>query len=263
MREALRTSNNRAAVRVLKTVGISNAVGAATKLGLTPPPAVLSMVLGSGEVTLLEMTSAYGAFANNGKVHSPVFVRRVETADGEVLWQDTPQSQQAISPTTAFLMADMLADVVDRGTGARARQEGFTLPAGGKTGTTNDYKDAWFVGFTPTLVAGVWAGFDEPRTVAPGGYATGLVVPIWARFMKAATAGTPGTWLKTPADVTSVEVCMRSGLRPTAGCSGESAVGYEYYRRGTEPADFCELHGGRSFFEKLGSLACRLFGKGC
>jgi 1A family penicillin-binding protein len=264
MREALRTSNNRAAVRVLKTVGISNAVGAAVKLGLAAPPPVPSLVLGSGEVSLLSMTSAYGAFANSGKVHAPVFVRRVENSKGVVLWQNTPESHQAISPTTAFLMADMLADVIDRGTASRARQEGFLLPAGGKTGTTNEYKDAWFVGFTPTLVAGVWAGFDDPRPVAPNGYAAGLVVPIWAKFMRAATAGSPGSWLKTPADVTSVEVCMASGLRPTAGCAMEGqSVRYEYFRRGTEPQEWCELHGGRSFFEKLGSFACKLFGKGC
>jgi 1A family penicillin-binding protein len=264
MREALRTSNNRAAVRVLKTVGISNAVGAAVKLGLNPPPPVLSLVLGSGEVSLLSMTSAYGAFANSGKVHAPVFVRRVETADGTVLWQNVPESHQAISSTTAFLMADMLADVIDRGTASRARAEGFMLPAGGKTGTTNEYKDTWFVGFTPTLVAGVWAGFDDPRPVAPNGYAAGLVVPIWAKFMRAATAGVPGTWLKTPPDVVNVEVCMASGLRPTSGCVMDgAAVRYEYFRRGTEPQDYCELHGGRTFFEKLGSFACKLFGKGC
>jgi penicillin-binding protein 1A len=264
MREALRSSNNRAAVRVLKTVGISNAVGAAVKLGLTAPPPVPSLVLGSGEVSLLSMTSAYGAFANSGKVHTPVFVRRVETAQGEVLWQDVPQSHQALSPTTAFLMADMLADVIDRGTASRARSDGFLLPAGGKTGTTNEYRDAWFVGFTPSLVAGVWAGFDEPRPVAPNGYAAGLVVPIWSSFMRTATAGSKGTWLKTPADVVQVEVCMRSGLRPTEGCSMEGQpVRYEYFRRGTEPHGYCELHGGLSFFDKLGSFACKLFGKGC
>ncbi|MEO6223855.1 MAG: PBP1A family penicillin-binding protein [Vicinamibacterales bacterium] len=264
MREALRTSNNRAAVRVLKTVGIQNAVGAAVKLGLSAPPPVPSLVLGSGEVSLLSMTTAYGAFANSGMVHTPVFVRRVETARGAVLWQDVPEGHQAIAPTTAFLMADMLADVVDRGTGARARQEGFTLPAGGKTGTTNDYKDAWFVGFTPTLVAGVWAGFDDPRPVAPNGYAAGLVVPIWASFMRAATSGTKGTWLKTPSGVVRVEVCMRSGLRPTEGCSADGgAVGFEYFHRGTEPDEYCELHDGRSFFDKVGSFACKLFGKGC
>lgn len=262
MREALRSSNNRAAVQVLNLVGIPSAVAGATRLGLTAPPAVPSLVLGSGEVSLLEMTSAYGAFANLGLVHRPVVIRRVETTDGIVLFQDASEPHRAFSPATAFMMADMLADVVDRGTGYRARQEGFLLPAGGKTGTTNDYKDAWFIGFTPTLVAGVWAGFDQPRPVAPNGYATSVVVPIWARFMREATSGSPATWLQQPASVGQAEVCLRSGLRPTSGCSN---VGFEYFHVGTQPEAWCDLHGGRSFFDRLGigKVACRLFGAGC
>ncbi len=267
MREALRTSNNRAAVRVLTAVGIPAAVDTAKRLGLSAPPEVPSLVLGSGDVSLLSMTSAYGAFADNGVVHAPVFVRRVENAEGVVLWQGVDESHQALSPETAFMMADMLADVVDHGTGARARQEGFLLPAGGKTGTTNDYKDAWFVGFTPSLVAGVWAGFDEPRPIAPNGYATNLVLPIWARFMRDATKSAPGSWLQLPEDVVSVQVCLRSGLRPTSGCAqaSDTTTGFEYFRRGTEPEDWCPLHGGRSLFDRfrLRSVACRLFGKGC
>jgi penicillin-binding protein 1A len=262
MREAMRTSNNRAAVQVLNLVGIPAAVAGATRLGLSAPPAVPSLVLGSGDVSLLSMTSAYGAFANGGMVHPPVFIRRVETSDGEVLWTDTSEPHRALSRAAAFMTADMLADVVDRGTGARARQEGFVLPAGGKTGTTNDYKDAWFVGFTPTLVAGVWAGFDQPRPVAPNGYATSLVVPIWARFMRDATSGAPDAWLPQPDSVVRAEVCLRSGLNPTSGCT---EVGFEYFHRGTEPEQWCEMHGGRSFFERLNlrKAACRFFGAGC
>jgi membrane carboxypeptidase/penicillin-binding protein len=243
-------------------VGIQAAVAGATSLGLSAPPAVPSLVLGSGEVSLLSMTSAYGAFANGGVVHPPVFIRRVESSDGEVLWTDRSEPHRALSPAAAFMTADMLADVVDRGTGARARQEGFMLPAGGKTGTTNDYKDAWFVGFTPTLVAGVWAGFDQPRPVAPNGYATGLVVPIWARFMRDATASAPHAWLQQPDSVVRVEVCLRSGSKPTSGCT---EVGFEYFHQGTEPEVWCEMHGGPSFFERLNlrKAACRFFGAGC
>jgi 1A family penicillin-binding protein len=261
MRQALRVSNNRAAVRVLNNVGLAKAVNYAEGLGLTRPPAVPSMVLGSGEVTLLSMTTAYGAFANGGMVRPPVFVRRVEDREGHLLWQDETESHRAVSQSTAFLMADMLADVMNRGTGARARSEGFRLPAGGKTGTTDDYKDAWFVGFTPTLVAGVWAGFDEPRTIMPGGYATGLVVPIWARFMRESTKGQPATWIETPNNIVTAQVCLRSGLRPTNGCK-EGSVGTEYFRAGTEPEDWCPLHGGRGFFERFGikKAACAIFG---
>lgn len=271
MRQALRVSNNRAAVRVLNNVGLAKAVNYAEGLGLTRPPSVPSMVLGSGEVTLLSMTTAYGAFANGGMVRPPVFVRRVEDREGNLLWQDETESYRAVSESTAFLMADMLADVMNRGTGTRAREEGFRLPAGGKTGTTDDYKDAWFVGFTPTLLAGVWAGFDEPRTIIPNGYATGLVVPIWSRFMREATKGQAADWIETPNTVVTAQVCLRSGLRPTDGCregsvgaDGElhSAVGMEYFRVGTGPEDWCPLHGGRGFFERFGikKAACAIFG---
>lgn len=271
MREALRVSNNRAAVRVLDTVGIAGAVKYAAALGLAPPPPVPSLVLGSGEVSLLSMTNAYSVFANGGTINEPVFVRRVEDRDGKVLWQHQAEGHRVISPATSFLMADMLADVLNHGTGARARSEGFVLPAGGKTGTTNDYKDAWFVGFTPSLVAGVWAGFDEPRTIAPDGYATGLVVPMWARFMREATKSHPHRWVSPPDSVVSVEVCLRSGLRPTAGChmatltpEGElvTNVGLEYFHDGSEPHEWCPIHGGRGFFERFGirRAACAIFG---
>jgi len=97
------------------------------------------------------------------------------------------------------LMADMLRGVIDAGTGSGARRHGFRLPAGGKTGTTNDYKDAWFVGFTPSIVTGVWVGFDQPRTIRGNGYASELAVPMWSRFMKSATDGHKAAWVKRPA----------------------------------------------------------------
>ena len=105
---------------------------------------------------------------------------------------------QAIRPMTAYLMADMLRGVIDCGTGYGARQFGFSLPAGGKTGTTNDYKDAWFIGFTPSMVTGVWVGYDQPQTIRRNGYAAELAVPMWARFMKAATKGQKAEWVDRP-----------------------------------------------------------------
>ena len=110
----------------------------------------------------MALTGAYGAFANGGVVRPPVLIRRVEDSDGKVIYQDEQKSQRAVSEATAFMMSSMLADVVNHGTGYRARQSGFTLPAAGKTGTTNDYVDAWFVGYTPRVVTGVWIGFDQP-----------------------------------------------------------------------------------------------------
>jgi 1A family penicillin-binding protein len=262
VRTALRTSSNRAAVQVLRDVGIPRAVSFAARLGIEAP-SVPSMVLGSGDVTALSMATAYGAFANGGFIRSPVFIRRVEDAHGRVLYSGQSTARPAVSPETAFLMAQMLADALNSGTGYRARQAGFRHAAGGKTGTTNDYKDAWFIGFTPSLVTAVWVGFDQPRTIVPGGYAGHLAAPIWGRFMKDAVTKDAG-WVKRPSGIEAVEICRASGLLPGDGCyrgqvngDGEikSTIGTEYFRRGTEPTETCQIHGSPGFWQ-------RLFGRG-
>ena len=254
IRTALRTSSNRAAVRMLEDVGIERAVSYAKTLGVGTVPNVPSLALGSGEVTLASMTAAYAAFANGGLVHDPVFIRRVENQDGGILFQSDSHPRRALSKSTAFLMASMLADVVDAGTANRARAMGFTLPAAGKTGTTNDFVDAWFVGFTPSLVAGVWVGFDTPRTIVKNGFAGQLAVPMWASFMKIAMKNSPSEWLNPPPDLVAVEVCRLSGALPGEGCrhaasiSATGAVTFksmvykEYFVRGTEPQQTCAIH---------------------
>jgi 1A family penicillin-binding protein len=192
MRAALRSSSNRAAVSMLQGIGIPAAVRSAERLGIGNQPRVWSLALGSGEVTLMSMTTAYAAFANQGRLTEPTLVKRVETADGEVLFAAAPQVKPAVSQATAFLMTSMLSDVINAGTGWQARNVGFTLPAAGKTGTTNDYRDAWFIGYTPSLATGVWVGYDQPRTIIGNGYAGDLAVPLWGRFMAAAsTRGSP------------------------------------------------------------------------
>jgi 1A family penicillin-binding protein len=253
MRTALRISSNRAAVQVLKNVGISRAVAYATRMGLETPP-VPSLVLGTGDVTVLSMTTAYGAFANGGWVRPPVFIRKIEDRDGKVLYKDDSHPSHAITEETAFLMANMLADVVNRGTGYRARQAGFRHHAAGKTGTTNDYHDAWFIGFTPALVASVWVGFDDPKTIVPGGHAGDIAAPMWGRFMQQAVTKDAG-WIKRPNGITSAEICRESGLLPGDGCyrafavkqdgtvTDQPVVGTEYFRRGTQPTDYCAMHG--------------------
>lgn len=263
LRTALRTSSNRAAVRLLQQVGIAQAVRQAESFAVGPVPAVPSLALGAGEVTLESLTAAFAAFANGGLVNRPVLVRRVEDADGALIASADEAPQRAVSAQTAFLVANMLADVVNAGTGYRARQSGFTLPAAGKTGTTNDYKDAWFVGFTPHVVAGVWVGFDQPKTIVAGGYGGELAVPLWAAVMKAATAGDAAEWLERPDGVVAAQVCRLSGKLPVDGCgevevvsdSGEvsvrSMVYTEYFVRGTVPEDACDLHVRPSFWERL------------
>jgi penicillin-binding protein 1A len=164
-------------------------------------------------------------------------------------------------------MATMLADVINAGTGAGARRLGFTLPAAGKTGTTNDFNDAWFVGFTPKLVTGVWVGFDQPHTILPNGFAATIAVPLWARFMKTATQGDQPQWLDMPSGITTAKVCRLSGKLATDGCDhldvdavpGGStdrrpAVYTEYFARGTEPTTYCDLHNSHGFLAAITSI---------
>jgi 1A family penicillin-binding protein len=255
MRTALRTSSNRAAVRMLQQVGIPETVKHAERLGVGSLPSVPSLALGSGETTLLSMTAAYSAFANKGMLSTPTLIRRVETTEGEVLLDNSSRPERVVTEATAFLMTTMLADVVNAGTAWQARRVGFTLPAAGKTGTTNDYHDAWFVGYTPKLVSGVWVGYDQPRTIAANGYAGDLAVPIWGRFMKQATKGHEANWFRAPATVRGVDICRISGRRPVDGCryavvqdkegalTVRSQVYTEYFVRGTEPMDYCHVHG--------------------
>ena len=249
VRTALRTSSNRAAVRMLEEVGIAKTVAQAKKMGMGNVPSVPSLALGSGEVTLMSMTSAYAAFADQGVLRRPVFIRRVEDADGEVLFDVKPTAEQVISPRTAFLMTSMLSDVVNYGTAYKARQEGFKHPAAGKTGTTNDYVDAWFVGFTPHLVTGVWVGFDKPRTIIANGFAGELAVPMWARFMKLATANDKPDAFKAPQGLSAASVCRLSGKLPGPACD---RVITEYFARGAVPTEVCQDHG---FFASSGQLA--------
>jgi penicillin-binding protein 1A len=256
MRAALRTSSNRAAVQMLQQVGIPTTVRYAQRLGIDGQPSVPSLALGSGEVTLLSMTSAYSAFANQGMVAQSSLIRRVEDASGRVIYTATSHAERAVSEATAFMMTSMMSDVINAGTGWQARQVGFTLPAAGKTGTTNDYRDVWFVGFTPHLVAGVWIGYDLPRTILGNGYAGDLAVPLWGRFMAIATRNDPPDRFRMPSTVVPVTVCRLTGKLPTESCRGavvfdregqptnQSMLYTEYFARGTEPIDFCPLHGG-------------------
>ena len=266
LRTALRTSSNRAAVQLLQRVGIARTVQNAKEMGVGDVPSVPSLALGSGEVTLQSMTAAYAAFANHGLVPEPVLIRRVEDRGGVVLYESHASPHRAISDITAFLMTTMLADVVNAGTGYRARQMGFTLPAAGKTGTTNDFNDAWFVGYTPRIVAGVWVGFDQPHTILPNGFAADLAVPMWTRFMKEATRNDKPDWLVPPAGMTTAQVCRLSGKLATDGCQDvevvsntgalerRSMVYTEYFASGTAPEAYCDLHPTRGLMTKLAGV---------
>ena len=166
MRKALYQSRNLAAIRTGLAVGEGNVVAMAKRFGLTTPiPPYPSMFIGSADVYPVQMIAAYSVFANLGLRTEPHAIVKVEDAQGKVVWQPTVEREAVLSPEEAWLMVSMMKDVVVRGTGARIWSSGFRLPAGGKTGTTNDGADVWFIGYTADLVAGVWMGFDKPQKI--------------------------------------------------------------------------------------------------
>jgi penicillin-binding protein 1A len=244
MRAALRLSSNRAAVRMLEEVGIPAAAEYAQQFGMAGMPQVPSLALGSGEVTVLSLVSAFGVFANEGVRVPPTLIRRVTTSAGDVLYESTPQPHPVVSPATAYLITSMLEDVVNAGTGSLVRQLGFRLPAAGKTGTTNEYRDAWFIGYTPHLLTGVWVGHDQPRTIVQGGYAAQLAVPLWTRFMTKAVRDEASERFPVPASVTAATICPLSGKLATESCrrDHQASVYTEYFAQGTEPLDYCPYH---------------------
>ena len=191
LRRALADSRNVPAVRLLDKVGIENVIGLARKFGITTPlPPYLPLALGAADLTLIEHTSAFTVFPDDGIHIQPHYIRRVTSYDGAVLEEPRPNVTDVIPPDVARTMVAMLEDVVQFGTGVRAKELG--RPSGGKTGTTNDFTDAWYIGFTAQLTAGVWVGNDDKR-VSLGKKETGAqaALPIWLEFMQGATQGTP------------------------------------------------------------------------
>lgn len=219
LRRALKVSSNRAAAQLMQQVGTSTTMYYAQRLGINSTlPAVPSLALGTGEVTLLELTSAYTAFANRGVASAPRLFTRVDDSNGVTLVYQEERHTRALSEGTAFMMSSMLADVISSGSATRARGTGFRLPAAGKTGTSDDYADAWFIGYTPRIVTGVWFGLDTPAPIMARGFAGTVAVPAWTSFMKVATRGHAADWYQMPSDVEKVAMCRISGARATPAC---------------------------------------------
>ena len=233
-------------MRTLQDVGIERAVQFAETMGLGKLPAVPSLALGPGEVSLQSLTAAYAAFANHGLLPRPSVIRRVEDRAGRVLYRS-----QAVklggrcSDETAFLMSSLLADVVNSGTGARARAWLY-IARGWEDRDDKRFQRRLVRGYTPKLVAGVWIGFDEPRTIMPNGFASDVAVPLWANFMKRATHDDAPEWILAPANITSVKICRFTGKLATPHCEHaematdgpdehRATVYTEYFVRGTEP----------------------------
>jgi penicillin-binding protein 1B len=238
LRRALEKSLNSATARVARDVGIKRISDIAHRLGIQSSlPVVPSLALGAAEVTPLEVAVAFSTLANNGVRTHPLAVKQVLDPSARVLEKRDVRVEKVLSPQIAFLMNHLLKGVLDRGTGDLARRWGFTRPAAGKTGTTNDYKDAWFVGYTPDLLAVVWVGFDNQSKLGLSGAQAAL--PIWTEFMKQATAGAPVTDFVPPPGIKIVEIDPLSGQQATPNCP---YILREAFLEGDEPTTTCPLH---------------------
>ena len=229
--QALEESVNVAAVKVLEKNGIRRAVDIARRMGVESPLGEnLSIALGTSDLTLLEITSAYGALTNHGSWMRPTAIRYVLDSQRKLLEENTPQGKQVVSPELAYVMTYMLRGTIERGTGAAARA--LARPAAAKTGTTNDYSNAWFIGFTPQLVTGVWVGYDRPRSLGKDETGSRVAVPIWTAFMQNALTGTPVEDFPIPERVVLVPVDLSAG----GGCQRPVTMAFI---AGTEPKETC------------------------
>ena len=243
MRRALYRSRNLATIRLGMQLGEQNVIAMARQLGITTPiPPYPSIHIGSADVYPLEMISAYTTFATLGVRATPFGITRVEDAAGHVIFQANPQRYVVLSPEEAWLMVDMMKDVVRRGTAASVWASGFHIPAGGKTGTTNDYSDVWFIGFTPDLVAGVWMGFDRPQKIMSDAQGGRLAAPAWLGFMNEVYSRRPepADWPR-PEDIISRDIDWTTGLLRNPFCP-DSDVTTEFFIPGTEPTRECDVH---------------------
>jgi len=242
-RRALIRSANAATVRVSQAVGIPRIIDAAHKNGIVSElPNVPSMALGSLEVTPIELVTAYAPFANGGLRVRPRLVRSIETADRTQLWQQEERGgTPAMDPRDAYQVTSMLQSVVDYGTGKAVRDYGVKGLVAGKTGTTNSGTDVWFVGYTPTIVAGFWFGFDNPAPIGSDASGGRLAAPAWAEFYLNGwrEPANPTAW-NPPPGMTMRIIDPTTGYLATEWCP---AARNEYYKPGTEPVIACPVHG--------------------
>jgi len=242
LRAALIESNNRAAALLQQRIGSRPVLRLASDVGLRDLPDVPSLSLGTGLVSPLDLTTAFSAFPNGGYAVRARALTRVIDADGSVAYDNPVHQDRVISEQVAYQMVSMLEDVVDRGTASPARTAyGVQFPVAGKTGTTDDFKDAWFVGFTSSVVVGVWVGEDQPATIAREGYGARFALPIWADFIKTAARKRGARAFEEPSGLREEQLCKVSYLKPVEGCP----VYTEYFKDGDQvPTRLCPIHKG-------------------
>ncbi len=239
LRRALALSRNLVTIRLAERLGPETVARYANLLGITQKlPPYYSLALGSVEVTLLEMTNAFNTLANQGVRVRPFLITRIEDERGVVVEESRPEPQLVVRPQTAYCLTSMMQSVINEGTGTAIRQVGFRGPAAGKTGTTDDYTDVWFIGYTPVLTCGIWVGYDQKRTIFRGATGGGVVAPVWGEFMKQVTPDTIAPF-SPPPDIVTVAVCEESGKLASPFCPRSR---YEVFIKGTEPTQPCPLH---------------------
>jgi penicillin-binding protein 1A len=241
LREALRISRNLVSIKLLQKIGPEQAVFYASKMGIKSPlQAIPSLAIGTSEVNLLELTSAFSVFPNGGIRVEPRYIAKIVDRYGNTLEESSsPQKEEVLSVQTSCIMTSLLQTVVDRGTGAAARAMGFSRPAGGKTGTTDECMDNWFVGFTPQITTGVWVGYDDKTVIGKDVTGATTALPIWTNFMLKAHEGLPVENFQEPTGIVHKIVCTESGLLATDKCP---SIVEEIFVQGNEPEKTCDIH---------------------
>ncbi|MEJ2032942.1 MAG: penicillin-binding transpeptidase domain-containing protein, partial [Deltaproteobacteria bacterium] len=210
LRAALIHSNNIVTIKLLRAVGVEPVAALASRLGIRSPLAAnLSLALGSSDVSLLELTAAYSAFGNGGNRVKPIFIRRITDAAGRVLEENQPRLRSVLDENLAFQITHLLKGVIAEGTGRKAR--GLGIPAAGKTGTTDGNMDAWFVGYTPELAAGVWVGYDQKASLGKRETGGRAAAPIWLAFMEGIKDTLSGRDFPVPPGITFVRMNKETG----------------------------------------------------
>lgn len=232
-RDALIHSRNVVSIKILKDIGVDYLREYASNMGIKSPLSRdLSLALGSSGVSLMELTGAYGVFASQGDKAEPVFITKIVDRDGKVLEENYPVVMNVMNRGTAYIMTNLMEGVVQYGTGQTVKALG--RPVAGKTGTTNDFSDAWFLGFTPDLVAGVWVGYDQMKPLGRAETGGRAAAPIWLKFMQGALAGTPVKGFTVPEDVVFVKIDKETGLLAT---SKSKETVFECFKEGTAPTE--------------------------
>lgn len=240
VRSALEQSFNVPAVRAAKTLGAKPIVQLLHRLGVTSAIGndLSSVALGSSSVSLIEITAAYGSVANGGIAVKPAAVRSTRDRQGDIVWNGVPDRQQAVSPQGAYVLTSLLEGVIQRGTASKARAIGLQGSVAGKTGTTDGYRDAWFVGYTSDVVIGVWVGFDDERPLRLTGSQAAL--PIWMDLARRIIPPTAPAFVM-PIGVVARNIDPKTGQLATSQCPEQVS---EVFIEGTEPSVYCEVHGG-------------------